>query len=400
VRARCIRSTKSSPGSQCQLSSSTSTPDRSSCRAIHSAQPGEPMPIGSPELDALVGHHASSRSEFRALIREYVAAGGGAAGRAAFLRAFLALLRRSGAEPVVARRTAPGDIRLRLRGRDAPSSGLDVLVGVADDPLEILRLGHPNFGSSCLDCVTGLMRGMAQDYVLHPRVAVLYVWRARPDGGRGERLARISVMLTDAGLFLLTSHVITDRSLDFPRAFRAYLDRWATDLDRPVLIMNGQHRQLGLDRSDLRPAREPAVLPAEPATGVHTFYADSLDGVRPIRLPYVVGPHQMMAWWPGAGDAAPDPVAGPGGHPARSGADRRGGSAQDRTPARPEPVPVAVARRSSQPAAPRAPPTVARPGTRALPRPPRRDRRPGGAGRGPGPVGEPGGPRRCSGRSR
>jgi hypothetical protein len=190
-----------------------------------------------------------------------------------------------------------------------------VLVGVARDPLEILELGYPDLGSSCLDCVYGVMRQHAQQYVLHPAVAVVYAWQALPDGTRGARLARIAVARTDAGLLLLGKRVQTDLPLvDFGPAFRDYLGRWAADVRLPVLSVREGYHQLGLDRGDVVHSSRTVGLRAEPAVEVGEFYADALRGYREVRLPFTVTA-PVWEWAPprDAGNGAVRPRHAPAG---------------------------------------------------------------------------------------
>uniref|UniRef100_UPI001BDBF9AE S1 family peptidase n=1 Tax=Pseudonocardia lacus TaxID=2835865 RepID=UPI001BDBF9AE len=258
---------------------------------------GQPMAAGSDAMTVLVGHHRHSGAVFSRLIAVYAAVKGGVPGRRAFERAWKALLRgRDGRMPTIARAHVPVDLPRRVPG---PRGDLDVLIGVSRDPLEILELGYPDLGSSCLDCVYGVMRQHAQQYVLHPAVVVLYAWQALPDGTRGARLARIAVARTDAGLLLLGKRVQTDLQLvDFGPAFRDYLGRWAARVGLPVLSVGESYRQLGIERSDLTRSSRTVRLPAAPSVGVHEFYADGLQGYRAVRLPFTVTTDLLWEWRP------------------------------------------------------------------------------------------------------
>lgn len=204
---------------------------------LHGARLDQPVDIepGSDLWNALVGYlgETGARPELSRLLARYLEVfaitGSREAASAAFHAAWVDWLtpRARRAPPVIARDQAPADEIAIVGGRE-------VIIGVARDPVGILHLGHPNLGGHCFDCVRGRQRQDAQDYVLHPRIAVVFAWERLPGGGRGRRLAVISVFVTDQGIVWF-SHPYTSSAIDFAPALRAYLDRWAAATNQPLL---------------------------------------------------------------------------------------------------------------------------------------------------------------------
>ncbi len=208
--------------------------------------------------EVLLGHHDVAVPAWNRLLEAYLTAGGGSAGTAAFWAAWRDLA--PTVDPVrgVARERAPPDSVHTI-------AGAEVVIGVVHDPIEILQLGYPRLGGSCLDCVHGLFRASAQTYVLHPDIAVLNAWRRLPDGRRGQRIARLAVLVTDDGLKPL--------GVPYPRdvpgavaAFDTYLRAWAASA-RP------ESRVLPADRSG------GSVRLTDAGLGLREFYSDATGRV-------------------------------------------------------------------------------------------------------------------------
>jgi hypothetical protein len=134
----------------------------------------------------------------------------------------------------------------RLRANAAEPIAEEFIVGVSRDPFEIMHLGH-RFEDSCLD-LTGIRREDAQDF-LDRSLAVLYVWRRRPDGSKGERVARVAAVVTDQGIVPL-NHPITVAGigLDFGPAFRDYLMAWAAHSGQPLIKITRPNQWYAPDR--------------------------------------------------------------------------------------------------------------------------------------------------------
>jgi hypothetical protein len=134
-----------------------------------------------------------------------------------------------GVEARFAEDQAPAEVAMRA---GAPPESVPVLVGASTDPVAKLNIGYPN--RHCLDCVTGQLRHLAEAVVLHPQIVLLNAWKRRPDGGRGEELAQLIVMVTEQGILPL-GHPYGGEHLDLGRLFGAYLVEWAMATRLPLL---------------------------------------------------------------------------------------------------------------------------------------------------------------------
>ncbi|NTV53134.1 MAG: GNAT family N-acetyltransferase [Candidatus Firestonebacteria bacterium] len=108
--------------------------------------------------------------------------------------------------------------------RDRPNAK-DVVISLETDPMEILHLGWPELGGSCLDIVNGKYQESAAGYLLNPAVGVIYV---RDPQKPEQPLARVSVALDpqDKTLFVL-SPIETSDNYEFAPIFGEYLKAWA-----------------------------------------------------------------------------------------------------------------------------------------------------------------------------
>jgi len=220
-----------------------------------------PMTAGDMLWNATVEYHRTSRDELTQLLARYFAArqrGGDAEAASAIAwgwwHAKLAL--RLGVRPWVSHQHAPPGLDTTVPARVAGGSPARVLIEVSRDPVEILHLGC-GFGNACQNLLHGPEKQMAQENVLHPRIAVIYARELDEHGIVGGRIARLAVFVTDHEILAL-SHVMTDRyDLDFGAPFTEFVTRWATELGVRYFK---QTRATTWYEPDLLPTPEGAVL--------------------------------------------------------------------------------------------------------------------------------------------
>ncbi|MBO0809303.1 MAG: hypothetical protein J2P32_13485, partial [Actinobacteria bacterium] len=253
----------------------------------------------SEESNALVRYlpvaHPVYRTLFAPWLRAWQRGGDRDAANQAWDKAWRAWLGTHGR--YIARDDAPADLDTTITH---PETGeeLDVVVGVSRDPIETMHLGYPHLNCQCL--VHGSLRQYAQVMLLHPRVAVLYVWR-RGENGKDRRLATLDVFVTDHGIFLVNnvySMAGIDRSAFVP-AFAAYLRTWADTTGRPLIERAGEE-PTGLlpDNTDTTELKLSFPTPGAPA---NIMWSDRAGGtfklptVRKLRVrryaPATTGPH-------------------------------------------------------------------------------------------------------------
>lgn len=102
----------------------------------------------------------------------------------------------------------------------------EVIIGASYNPVEIVHLGYPSLGGSCLDLIVGGLQHSAQAYSLHPQCVVLFAWRLNPDGTLGERLGRVAALKTSKDIMPL-SNLYTSTDLEFGEVFSVFLRDWA-----------------------------------------------------------------------------------------------------------------------------------------------------------------------------
>jgi hypothetical protein len=284
-----------------------------------------PVPVDSPVWDVVAGHDDVSDPVTTAVLTAYVRAGGGAAGIEAADRVWLDALAAAGERSEPLRLLSPSDRVVRVAPEPGVAgSGSDVVIGVARDHVDIMGFGLEPF-DSCLNCVDGSHRDLAQAYLLRPDVAVVYLWSRAADGSRGALLGAIPVIRTRAGLLPLTNRVITSSMRPFAPAVVDFLRGWAADLGTPLLIGEWQEELLPADPGPAQ--RIKIVIPAPPFGP--TLWADALDTRNAVVLPFskVLHVHQLR------------------GPPTRAD----GGGGFSRRPAGPAPRPRRPAGRGSAP---------------------------------------------------
>jgi hypothetical protein len=202
---------------------------------------------------------------WEALLRVHLDAGGGAAGSAAFEKAWLGSY-----QTLSGRRPSP----LRGRSLDAVDYRVDgvadgVVVDVVRDPVEIGEVAPQ----------------AAFTYRGHPDVAVLAAWERRGDGSTGRRLALLAVVETDHGLLPLAERVDTDGVPGVGRAFGEHLRAWAGMLGQPLLVTSGQAAALAVDVSHSPPVELDLTVPGH-GFGPARIWAEVLGGDRelPVRF--------------------------------------------------------------------------------------------------------------------
>ncbi|WP_028935565.1 LysM peptidoglycan-binding domain-containing protein [Pseudonocardia spinosispora] len=251
------------------------------------------MPRGSPLWNATVEYYGVSNGAFRSVLGHYLTelsrTGDTASAASAADRAWKQQLP---AGTRVARDHTPADLPVTLDGED-------LLIGTARDQVELLHLGD-RLDGSCLDCVHGSIRDVAQSFVLHPALVTVNAYRANPDGTRGHRVARVTAAETDAGIVILNSPRGTTRRPTGP-AFRDYLERWATDTGQPLITIT--ERDSDHPAPDYDP--EATAIPEHDGTrtdltftipeapGVDRIWTDAIS--RPGDLP-LTATHTVHRW--------------------------------------------------------------------------------------------------------
>jgi hypothetical protein len=238
-----------------------------------------PVPVESTAWDVVAGHEEVSDPVTTAVLDAYIRAGGGAAGIAAADRVWLAALADAGEHRRPLRLSAPPDRLVRVGPEPGVAGpGSEVLIGVARDQIKIMEFGHSPF-DSCLNCVDGSHRELAQAYLLHPDTAMVQVL---DPAGRGAPLAFIRVVRTPAGLLAVTNRVMTSSMRPFTPAVVDYLSGWAAELGTELLIGEWQGKLLPADPG---PVHELEIVIAPPPIGP-TLWADALDDKNALVLPY------------------------------------------------------------------------------------------------------------------
>lgn len=124
-----------------------------------------------------------------------------------------------------------------LRDGHEPEVYRELIFEVEVNVVEILHLGWPRLGGSCLDLIEGDMRPKIADYALNPAVRVLYVRdRKNPE----KPVARVAVAF-DAGKKILfpVSGIKSSTQMDFQPLVGHYLIRWADLLNASVFASEG-----------------------------------------------------------------------------------------------------------------------------------------------------------------
>jgi uncharacterized membrane protein YfcA/Co/Zn/Cd efflux system component len=255
---------------------------------------------GTPLWNAVVEYrwNAEAVGALAAYLRVWLRTGNaGLAGRAFRLAWALRLDHRYGYRAEFAHEQAPTDLTLRVapapavvaraqrQGQPVPS-GQSVLLGASTDPVEDLSHGYPDL--HCLDPVTGELADLAETIPLHPRIVLLRAWEPLPDGGRGEQLAQLTVLVTEEGILPL-DHPLGAEQLDLGPAFGHYLVEWAFAARLPLLKAVTPRHYYDPDRlpipgfEHIRPEWLPITLPGIDGLRVE-LWADVL-GER-VRLPH------------------------------------------------------------------------------------------------------------------
>lgn len=111
-----------------------------------------------------------------------------------------------------------------LRSSRSDLSPKNVEIYMEQDPLEILHLGWPRLGGSCLD-ITGIYNQYAAGYLLNLTAGVLYI---RDIQNPSRPLARVSVMLDpETGTLFTVSPIKTSNPYNYVPIVREYLKTWA-----------------------------------------------------------------------------------------------------------------------------------------------------------------------------
>lgn len=105
---------------------------------------------------------------------------------------------------------------------------LDVIISVEDDPIEIIHLGWPKLGGSCLDIVEGTYQTKAASYPLNPAIRVIYI---RDKKNPLKPLARVSVGFDPVGKTLVPiSPIKVSSPYNFEPLVGKFLEKWAVQL--------------------------------------------------------------------------------------------------------------------------------------------------------------------------
>lgn len=245
-----------------------------------------------------------ARDDLAALLKVYAQTLADGGSRLDAVRAFRRAWRR-GLQPgdVIAVEDAPKDLDLEIKGRR-------FRIGVSSDPVEALHLGHRmrQRGSdtvSCLDCVDGRWGSQAQNYVMHPRIAVVYLWELERPNSADEAsppVARVAVMLTDDGIVPLSDLYRAEEAASSvdgiaASAFLSYLKRWAESAQRALVVPIVPHTDWLIAPPGARRTERTVVLPA--GGGVEWLLTD-LAGTQ--RLPHQRR-YPVWYWQPGRGAA-------------------------------------------------------------------------------------------------
>lgn len=179
---------------------------------------------------------------------------------------------------------------ITIAGRDG-KPGIDALLGVTDDPIEIMLLGTPTLDGGCMD-LSGINARHLLAYLLHPEIVVVGAWRRNGDRTRGERLG-VSAGWDNARGILPLSHpypVPGPIHLDLDGAFSTYFTAWSThsahDLLEPVIAT--RYYRPGWLR--LTRATAPIVMRIKLTTGgaINHFYTDLRPGSHDLPATFTV----------------------------------------------------------------------------------------------------------------
>ncbi len=271
-----------------------------------------PMPVEAREWDVLLGHHHVADPAFTAAVAHYVREGGGVEGSEAFWRHWHARLEHlDGRSPVVARERAPPPfVTVVHPAGDPDGAGLPVRLTVERDPVQILLLGHPRLGGSCLDCLTGTKRRAAQAYVMNPGISVVYARRSDAPA-TGPRLARVAAASTDEGLLPLSEKVYTSSKWDFRAAFGEQLLRMAARTGEDLLLTAQQVAAFGIVLpAGAAPEMVTVTLP-HTADGPDTIHAEAFGGDHSLSTPIILEVYRLRPGRPGLAVDAPGGTDGP-----------------------------------------------------------------------------------------
>lgn len=107
------------------------------------------------------------------------------------------------------------------------SESKEVEISIEKHPIEILHLGWPNLGNSCLDIVSGSYQSQASGYLVHPDISIFYIRDPENKDKPLEQdkpLARISVAYDDKkAIFFLVSPIKSSSHFDFQPLVERFL---------------------------------------------------------------------------------------------------------------------------------------------------------------------------------